>query len=116
KIPEFMEPLTDLSVIAQPLARWKRALEIEKWNQMFAQHPPSNRLASETKELDLRLVIDDEIARLQWQRPGRAEFETLKQSQFRQLDSDYTAGLIKLNPEAELLWQLFSNALDYGCK
>lgn len=115
-IPEFMEPVTDLSVIADRLARWRRAGEIEKWKQTFGSVTPSHNKAVVGGEVDLRMVLDGQAARLQWRRPGQSEFEPLKQQQWRSFEADYTEGSLRLAPEAELLWQTFSSAVMYANK
>lgn len=116
EIPEFMRPITDFSLIDERLAHWRRATEIERWKQTFGNLQPVLQKPAAPGEIDLRLVIDRNEARLQWQRPGQVDFEPLKQNQFRQLESDYEEGNLSLTPEAEILWQLFTGALDYGIK
>ena len=114
EIPEFMEPITDLSMISDQLARWRRETEIEKWKRALGDYGPAHRPKSEPREVDLRVALDGEVARLQWKRPGHDAFEPVRQNQYRQLEEDYSSGVLTLNPEAELIWQLFSGALDYG--
>jgi hypothetical protein len=116
RLPEFMLPITDLSPIADRLARWRRAGEIEKWKQTLSNFQPVPHKPLAEGEVDLRLVIDASDARLQWRRPGHTDFEPLKQSQFRQLEADNDAGCLSLTQEAEVLWQLFTQALVYGIK
>ena len=114
EIPEFMRPVTDLTLIADRLARWRRSKEIEKWNQMLVHYQPERPRAIAQEEVDLRVMINEDGAHLQCQHPGQAQFETLRQVHLRRLQDRYDSGLLQLKPEAELIWQLFSNALDYG--
>jgi hypothetical protein len=116
ELPDFMRPITDLSVIAERLTRWRRAAEVERWKQTLGNLQPVSHRPAARGEVDLRLVIDDKDARLQWQRPGQPDFEPLKQTQFRQLEDDYDEGRLSLTPEGEILWQSFSQILDYGIK
>jgi hypothetical protein len=116
KIPEFMLPITDLTSIAGALSRWRRAGEIEKWKQALGNLQANPQASAPLGEVDLRLMIADEEARLQWKRPGLPDFEPLKQQQYRQLEVDYHAGRLTLTPEAELLWQWFHQLDIYGMK
>jgi hypothetical protein len=115
-IPPFMEPVTDLSLIEERLSRWRRNTQIEKWKQVLDRYEPSAPDRTEQKLVDLQVVIDGDSARLAWQRSGSSQFELLKQTQLRSLQSDYYSGSVSFVPEAELIWQLFSGALDYGVK
>src|ERR1051326_6877935 len=116
-IPEFMLPVSDLTLIQQRLARWRRARDIEHWKQTLGNLPHTHRPhRAPTGELDLRVMITDQEVRLQWQRPGVREFELLKQRQARQLDADYQEGAVRFTPEAELIWQFFSDLPDYKIK
>src|ERR1700720_1385615 len=70
-IPQFMEPITDLSVVKDRLARWQRSREVEQWKQKLGNlrldtTPPSDGSLGET---DLRLIIGEHDAALQWRRP-----------------------------------------------
>ena len=116
ELPEFMQPITDFSLIAERLARWRRASEIEKWKQALGSLQPIPENPAANGEIDLRLVICGDHARLQWLRPGQSQFEPLRQQQYRQLESDYNTGCLNLPPEAELLWQLFTRAVISGMK
>jgi hypothetical protein len=116
ELPEFMQPITDFSIIADRLARWRRTSEIEKWKHTLGSLQPIPEKPVANGEIDLRLVICGDHARLQWLRPGQSQFEPLRQQQFRQLESDYNTGCLNLPPEAELLWQLFTRAVISGMK
>ena len=110
KIPEFMEPVTDFSVIEGRLARWQRTRQIREWKQTFANLEMRSGAVSPANETtDLRLVVAEEEVRLQWRRPGQTGFEPAKQTQVRKLDTDYDAGLVRFTPEAEVLWQVFAH-------
>ncbi len=113
KIPEFMEAITDTAPVRERLARWAREREVHEWKDRFStldvrRFPPSadSEPASPT---DLRLVIDQEHAFLEWLRPGAAAFEALKGGHFAQLNTEIREGRLTLTSEAEVLWQIFSH-------
>jgi len=114
EVPEFMQPVTDLSLITERLERWRRADEVEKWKRTFGTLSLSNPAAIAPGEIDLRLAIEDGVARLQWRRPGQTDFEPLKQQQFRQLENEDDQGMLNLTTEAGLLWQLLEPHMAYG--
>ena len=116
EIPEFMLPITDVALIGARLAEWQRTTEIERWRHALGSFQPKVKTPVQAGEVDLRLKIDGADARLQWKRPGQQAFEPLKQQQYRTLEADYNLGRLQFNPEAELLWQLFTRYLDSGLK
>lgn len=116
RIPEFMVPVTDLSVVEERIARWQRAAEIEKWKQSFSKLDTVEEVLPAAGEIDLRLMIEDRVARLQWRPAGQAEFEPFRQQQYRQLEIDYRGGRVNFTTEGEILWQLFTSAVLHGMK
>jgi len=119
QIPEFMAPVTDLTAIQEPLRQWRRGREIEKWKQLLGNYwrEPSPAAGGVVEgEIDLRLVLGAEDLALAWQRPGEPEFEMLKQKQLRQLLNEYDHGLLRLTPEAALLWENFSARYRFGLR
>lgn len=115
-IPEFMVPVTDLSIIEERIARWHRAAEVEKWKKSFSALDLAEEVAVSQGEFDLRLVIEDRIARLQWRGPNQSEFEPLRQQQYRQMEVDHNTGRANFTTEGEVLWQLFTSAVLHGMK
>jgi hypothetical protein len=116
QIPEFMQPITDLSGIRERLARWEREREINRWNEKLGSlhlgsGPPQ---AADQAQTDLRLLVEEKEVRLQWLRPGQTTFDTIKHTQLRQFVADYDEGRIRLTSEAELIWQFFSQRVFYG--
>jgi hypothetical protein len=118
EIPEFMRPITDLGLIEEQLVKWRRTREIEKWKQTLGnfQNKAGLRQAASPKEIDLRLVLEEEEARLQWRRADQLTFEPMKASHFRQLDRDWEEGRVRLTVEAELLWNLFAQGDYYAAR
>src|SRR5436190_19112439 len=103
-----MGPITEASAIQERLARWKRAREIEKWKETLCHlpvHAPPPPIAGRS-ETDLRLVIEEKEALLQWLRPGREAFETIKPAQLHRISEEEGQGQLQFTTEAALLWQL----------
>ncbi len=116
RIPKFLEPVTDLDGFREQVAEWRREQEVMRWQQTFSTF--GNQLLSGAGAsrgvFDLRLIIFDQFAALQWLRPGQEAFETLKTKQFKQLAGDYENGRIEFTTEAEMLWQMWEERVDYG--
>ncbi|HWH68913.1 MAG TPA: hypothetical protein VNT26_05980, partial [Candidatus Sulfotelmatobacter sp.] len=114
-LPEFMEPITDLSLIRDRLERWRRSREVEKWKQLLGnfQVQSSETPGAHLGETDLRVLIEAKEAHLQWLRPGHSLFEPLKQSPLQQMAQGIEQGRVRLTPEAELIWQLFAQRNAY---
>jgi Superfamily II DNA/RNA helicases, SNF2 family len=114
KIPAFMEPISDLSAIQERLTKWQRARDIEKWKQALGNiHPSiSSRPATDT-EIDLRVVIAEKEALLEWRRNGQEAFQPLKSANVQQLSDDWQEGRIHFTSEAELLWHFFSQRMFF---
>ncbi|MBI5385112.1 MAG: DEAD/DEAH box helicase [Verrucomicrobia bacterium] len=115
-IPEFMRPLTDLTVIQDRLARWRRAQEVERWRNLLATfHEDRLDLEPISKgEFDLRVALLKSHADLEWKQPGKDQFVPIKHMQFRQLAEDRRQGLASLPPEAEVICATYENRLLYG--
>ena len=103
-------------MVEERLARWQRAAEIEKWKQSFSRLDTAEEALPAAGEIDLRLMIEDRVARLQWRPPGQPEFEPFRQQQYRQLEIDYRGGRVNFTTEGEILWQLFTSAVLHGMK
>jgi hypothetical protein len=114
KIPAFMEPISDLSAIQERLVKWQRARDIEKWKQALGNiHPSvSSRPATDT-EIDLRVVITEKEALLEWRRSGQEVFQPLKSTNVQQLSNDWEEARIHFTSEAELLWHFFSQRMFF---
>src|SRR5437762_11933398 len=65
-------------------------------------------------ETDLRIVVGETEASLQWLRPGQENFEYLKHNQIRQLSDDDRNARVRFTTEAALLWQLIANQFYYS--
>lgn len=118
KIPEFMAPITDLQAIQDRIARWHRSRHIREWKQKLqrVRDEPTMAGPETLGQTDLRLVLDTEEARLEWLRPGMAVFEPLKHTHFNLLYAQDGTKSFQFTPEGELIWQIFSNWLQYGSR
>jgi hypothetical protein len=118
RIPEFMEPVTDLTAIQDRLTRWHRAREIERWKQSLANflHAPESSPSPSVGEADFRLVIEESVARLQWLRSGQSAFGPVKQGELSQIRNLQQQGRLSLSSEAELLWRIFCDDREYEDK
>ncbi len=116
QIPDFMLPITDLGPIQERLAKWRRSREILAWREKFTDLPAAALRPSDAPVLqtELRLMITSHEALPQWQRPGQNSFDRLKASHATQLASDHDHGRLNLDPEAHLLWQVFSRMFHEG--
>ena len=115
-IPEFMEPVTDLSSVRERLERWKRAEEIDRWRHLLENANRADRggIAATDERTDLRVKLAEKGALLERKLLGADQFEPLKHNHIRQLETDYNAGEVKFTPEAELIWQVFRQRYYIG--
>ncbi len=112
-IPDFMQPITDLKGIEEKLARWRRGIEVEKWKQHLG-NLVSTTLPANQEQIDLRLVIHEEQAVLEWRRPGHEGFHPLKSSHYNQLVRDAGELSSPFCTEAETLWHFFAQRYYLG--
>ncbi len=109
-IPDFMEPITDLGAVREQLMRWQRDQEVEKWNRALTsfQSMPLPATTAAQALTELRLLIADDGAHLQWQRPGQTVFTGIRRTQLPQADQEFQRGALNFSAEAQLLWQFFA--------
>ena len=115
QLPDFMRPVSGLEGVRERIAAWGRAREIQQWKRTLDRlgHAAAGPVAAAQGQYDLRLVIEPEAARLQVQRPGAKDFQSLEHRQFNRLWSQHEQGQLELAPGAELLWQLLCGG-PYG--
>ncbi len=116
KIPQFMEPLTDLKAIETHMRDWKRQQEIARWRRQMEQSlqsvpHPANHIQ---EEVDLRLCVSREESRLEYKTASMADFKPLPTKLARQFSEQLHFGELRLLPEAELLWLFFDQHIQYG--
>ena len=107
-IPEFLEPVTDLTVVRDRMRRHQRAREIEKWKNTLAHLGNAAYDEGTTSEavapVELRLRFAAQQAVFEWRGAATADWKELKTSKHRDFDTRYAA---RLSPEAALLWMPF---------
>ena len=114
-IPDFMASITDFGLIEDRLKKWRRAQEIEKWEQSLIRFPLEDGSAAGIVrgETDLRLVVHETSARLQWLRPGHEQFEDVKPAHLHEISDAENRGWIQFKTEAALLWQFLASRLFF---
>ena len=115
-IPAFMLPVSDPGRIESRMAKWERSRHVEKWTRTFSSLRLNQMPAvpGQRGETDLRIVIGEAEASLQWLRPGQETFEMLKHQQVRQLSDEDRSARVRFTTEAALLWQLIANQFYYS--
>ncbi|MEO6035213.1 MAG: SWIM zinc finger family protein, partial [Verrucomicrobiota bacterium] len=115
-LPDFMLPVSDVSEIQDPLRRWRRSREVDRWKQTMnnAGKWPSTVTLASGGICELRARFGDKSVVLEWRPPGHADFEPLKSGQARQFRDDLKKGAIELSAEALWLWENFSARLDFS--
>jgi hypothetical protein len=108
--PEFLQPITDVGEIEAEVQRWQRAQEITKWKT--ALDTAVNRVMELAPDdpvqmIDLRLVMRERSAELEWRPAEQAEFSALNVSQLRDLQRRLRSGGAELMADAEWLWAPF---------
>ena len=101
--PEFMEGITDFSLVEAAIQNWERQKEIERWKNWFGNFD-THADAPETGTLEVRLMALTAEARLQWRTDPAAEFVEFKQSHAKKFADQFERGVLKLSPESLPLW------------
>ena len=107
KIPRFMEPVTDLTVIQQQLALARRQEAIEQWSNRLKNIQENAVSSGGRSQFDLRVRLENGGLRLLVLSPGRTEFEELKVRQFESLLRDCDMGVVAFTSEADLILPAF---------
>ena len=122
-LPEFLQPVTDLTWAREQMRRHQRDREIEKWKGTLSRFGDATYLnltsPQPSEPVELRLRFAPKQAVFEWRNAATAEWKELKASKHRDFDEKYAA---QLSPEAALLWMPFaqraqvyySAALTYG--
>jgi hypothetical protein len=103
RYPEFMDGITDLSLIEAEMAAWEREKEIAHWKDWFRNFAPPEPF-SDAGALELRLVLHPDEARLQWRTEPGAAFAEFKQSHAKRFSERFERGALNLGPESLPLW------------
>ncbi|HXI72188.1 MAG TPA: DEAD/DEAH box helicase [Verrucomicrobiae bacterium] len=103
-IPEFLKPVTDLTVVRDRMRRMQRGKEIERWKTTLSRlgEPAGARAATSSGSgpAELRMRFLPRSAVLEW-RLANGEWTPLKPGKLRDFDVHHASGL---SAEAALLW------------
>ena len=104
-IPDFLEPVTDLTEVRARMRRHQRGLEIERWNQTLANFGHSTFGATPAapdiaEPVELRLRFTSRQLVFEWRSTGDQWLE-IKARKIRDFEGKYAP---QLSPEAALLW------------
>lgn len=115
RLPAFIEPFTDFTLIADALAQVERRERIERWHDVVRSAPADINVL-ERAEVDFRLLLCAEEARLEWQPDTAGPFQPLKKGKARELAIQFLDGRLPVVPEAAALWDALARRLrmDYS--
>jgi hypothetical protein len=102
-IPEFLQPVTDLTKVRDRMHRMQRGKEIERWKitlSRLGEAAGARASASTDGPAELRMRFLPRSAVLEW-RPANGEWSPLKPGKLREFDATHAGGL---SAEAALLW------------
>jgi SNF2-related domain/Helicase conserved C-terminal domain len=110
--PQFMEGVTDFSLIEPTMKGWERQKEIERWKNWF-QRFESCRPDPEPGVLQLRLAVCAEEARLQWRSEPTAPFADFKRPQAGKFADLFRQGALATEPDSFPLWSAVCGTWSY---
>jgi hypothetical protein len=113
-IPEFLEPITDLSQVDEVVRLWRREEEIKQWRHRLGSLHIARPIPPGSAEegYDVRLMFLLKHAELQWKRPGKDGFETPKVAALRDIVRQGGTAFANLPLEAQVIWQIFAGRLN----
>lgn len=112
--PKFLEPITNLTAVREKVSAWRRSQEIDHWKQLLGSAGDKEMESVSRGEFDLRLMLKEDRAVLEWKRPGRDRFEAAKTGPFRQFVDAYRNGRASIDPALEIMCQLIAGRLLYS--
>ncbi|MBL9169002.1 MAG: DEAD/DEAH box helicase [Verrucomicrobiales bacterium] len=111
-IPDFMEAVTDFTLIEPAMQKLERAKSISHWQTQLAEAHQTGILRP-APPVDLRVLVRaTESAIIQWRSTPEEPFKELKQAQARRLMQAHQGDTLSLVPEATPLWHLILNPYD----
>jgi hypothetical protein len=110
--PDFMEGITDFSLIEAALAGWEHEKEIEHWKSWFRNFD-GQASAADSGTLELRLMLHPAEARLQWRTQPDAEFADFKQTNAKRFAEQFEHGTLNLTPGSLPLWSALFKPWHY---
>jgi SNF2-related domain/Helicase conserved C-terminal domain/SWIM zinc finger len=112
RYPQFMEGVTDFSLIEPTMKSWERQKEVERWKSWF-QRFESCRPDPEPGVLQLRLAVCAEEARLQWRSEAAAPFADVKPPQARKWADLFHQGGLAVEPDSFPVWSAVCQTWSY---
>ncbi len=109
-IPPFMEPVTDLSNIPRVLQEERDKKQVAEWQQRLVESVATSlKVAAPATPpiVDVRAVIGELAARLEWKRSGESQFEIPRPQAIRDIQANSPTLLASLPAESEILWRAF---------
>ncbi len=110
--PEFMNGITDLSLIENEMTERERQKEIAHWQAWFRNFEASAP-ATEVGTLDLRLMVTDDEARLQWRTEPDAAYAEFKQAHAKKFAEEFERGTLALAVDSLPLWSALFKPWNY---
>ncbi len=102
--PGFMDGITDLSLIQTEMDARDRAREIAHWTSWFQNFQALPRETSAGDPLELRLVLCESEARLEWRTGPDAKFVELRPTHAGRFSTRFQSGDLTFTPESLPLW------------
>ena len=112
RYPEFMDGITDFSLIEAGMTGWERDKEIERWNNWFRSFD-GHAVGADSGTLELRLVLHPTEARLQWRTQADAQFADFKQAHAKRFAEQFEHGTLNLTPGSLPLWSALFKPWHY---
>lgn len=112
RYPQFMDGITDFSLIEAEVAAWEREKEIAHWKKWFGDFGVQPA-APDLGILELRLVVLAEEARLQWRTEPNARFVDVKQAHAKKFTEQFERGTLNLAPDSLPLWSAVFKPWNY---
>jgi hypothetical protein len=110
--PEFMNGITDLSLIEITMAERERQREIETWKSWFHNFETAAPVSA-TGVLDLRLMVLPDEARLQWRTAPDALYAEFKQTHAKKFAEQFERGSLALGMDSLPLWSALFKPWNY---
>jgi hypothetical protein len=101
--PEYMEGITDFSLIEPEIAAFEQAKEVARWSDWFKGYHDRPG-APECMPLDLRLALLDKEARLQWRDARDTGFVEMKQTHAKRFAEQFNRGSLEISAESLAMW------------
>ncbi len=107
-----MEEITEPGLIEAEMKAWERENEIAEWREWFQDFEKSVPLA-DCVRLELRLVIHEAEARLQWRTAAGGEFSEFKQTHAKKFAEQIERGTLDITAESLPLWSAVFKSWHY---